>query len=324
MNTTEQLKLGEQVTILYEELNKVIIGRRKEIQLLLTALLAKGHVLLEDFPGMGKTTLVKAFAKVLDCSFARIQCTPDLLPSDVIGISVFNQKQGEFTFRKGPVFTEILLVDEINRALPRTQSSLLESMEERQVSVEGQTYLLPRPFMVLATQNPIEMEGTFVLPEAQLDRFLLKLTLDYPSLSEEEEMLARVGDTINYDKLAQVLNPAEIVKLQTESESVFVHKGIRQYIVALADATRQHPYISVGVSPRASKAMYQAVKAWALLAGRDYVLPDDVSELIYYVWSHRLVLNAEARITDMDSRAILEQIVQQVKLPEEAVYHERA
>jgi MoxR-like ATPase len=324
--TQQELPLQNQLDFLHNELSKLIVGRQKEIKLLLTALLSKGHVLLEDLPGMGKTTLVKAFAKVLDCSFSRIQCTPDLLPSDVIGTSVFHPKTSEFTFRKGPVFTQVLLVDEINRALPRTQSSLLESMEERQVSAEGQTFELPRPFMVLATQNPIEMEGTFLLPEAQLDRFLFKLKMDYPSVEEEEEMLAKVGDSLPYDKLSPVLHPAAIVRLQQECETVYVHSAIREYIVALAGATRQHPYVSVGVSPRASKAVYQAVKAWALLDGRDYVLPDDVKDLLFYVWNHRLILNAEARINGMGRGAVLEEVLMKVKLPEEAVgrVHERS
>lgn len=264
------MSLNQQVLVsvdtfeaVYTEIGKIVIGRKAEIKLLLMALLSEGHVLLEDLPGMGKTTLVKAFAKILNCSYRRIQCTPDLLPSDVLGTSVFNPKTTEFTFRQGPIFTQILLVDEINRALPRTQSSFLESMEERQVSVEGSSYPLSQPFMVLATQNPLETEGTFPLPEAQLDRFLIRLRLGYPTKGEEQEMLAQVGDELPYDRLASLLHPEQIVDLQTQAKQVFVHSALQEYIVNLAHATRNHPLIHTGVSPRASKALYRAVKSWA-------------------------------------------------------------
>lgn len=304
---------------LYQELSKVVIGRHKEIKLLLAALLSKGHILLEDLPGMGKTTLVKAFSLALNCSFKRIQCTPDLLPSDVIGMSIFNPKTAEFSFRPGPIFTNILLVDEVNRALPRTQSSLLEGMEERQVSFEGKASLLENPFMVLATQNPIEMEGTFPLPEAQLDRFLMKIGLGYPSREEEEWMLEKVGDELPFDQILPLLTPALIVDMQKEAENVFVHPAIRQYIVALANETRNHPMLSIGVSPRASKALYKTVKAWALLDGRDFVLPDDVKELLVYLWSHRVVVNSEGSISGMESATVLQEITHQVPIPQESV-----
>jgi MoxR-like ATPase len=316
-----QLKESTTATLdhLYNELSKAVVGRRREIKLLFAALLSRGHVLLEDMPGMGKTTLVKAFSKVLDCQFTRVQCTPDLLPSDVIGVSIFNPKTSEFTFRKGPVFTQLLLVDEINRALPRTQSSLLESMEERQVSVEGTTYPLPEPFMVLATQNPVEMEGTFPLPEAQLDRFLIRLQLGYPTPAEEEEILERVGGELPYDQLAALLNPSRLADYQKQSDQVFVHASVRQYIVALANETRSHPLIAVGASPRASKALFQIAKTWAFLEGREYVLPDDVKALVRAVWGHRLMLKPEARMTDWTPEAVLDELVNKVKLPEEAV-----
>jgi len=304
---------------LYEELSKVVIGRQKEIKLLFTSLVSKGHVLLEDLPGMGKTTLVKAFSKVLDCSFARIQCTPDLLPSDVIGMSIFSPKTSDFSFRKGPIFTNILLVDEINRALPRTQSSLLEGMEEGQVSVEGQASVLERPFMVLATQNPIEMEGTFPLPEAQMDRFLMKIRMGYPTVEEEELMLKKVGDELPYDQLKSLFSPSAIVYLQSKAEQVFVHDSISSYIVALATETRRHPMLTVGVSPRATKALYKAVKSWALINQRDYVLPDDIKELVAPVWNHRVVLTPEASLSEIQSEEILADILTKVPIPEEVL-----
>lgn len=321
------MSLNQQVLVsvdtfeaVYTEIGKIVIGRKAEIKLLLMALLSEGHVLLEDLPGMGKTTLVKAFAKILNCSYRRIQCTPDLLPSDVLGTSVFNPKTTEFTFRQGPIFTQILLVDEINRALPRTQSSFLESMEERQVSVEGTSYPLSQPFMVLATQNPLETEGTFPLPEAQLDRFLIRLRLGYPTKGEEQEMLAQVGDELPYDRLASLLHPEQIVDLQTQAKQVFVHSALQEYIVNLAHATRSHPLIHTGVSPRASKALYRAVKSWALLHGRTFVLPDDIKALIVPVWNHRLILHSEAKFTGWSAETILrEEILQQVALPKEKV-----
>jgi MoxR-like ATPase len=306
---------------LWDELAKSVIGRKTELKLLLTALLTEGHVLLEDLPGTGKTTMVKAFAKGLDCLFARIQCTPDLLPSDILGASIFNPKDNDFHLRKGPVFTNVLLVDEINRALPRTQSSLLECMEEKQVSIEGETHQLPSPFIVLATQNPIEMEGTFKLPEAQLDRFLIKLSLGYPSIAEEEQMLELVGDDIPFSKINAVFNPGQIKDMQNQCRAIAIHPSIIKYITALAHKTRNHPYISVGVSPRGSKALYKAVKTWAYLNGRTYVLPDDVKEMAPHVWNHRLLLKTEARINNSGAETILQEILENTNLPEEAVVH---
>ncbi|PWA07921.1 magnesium chelatase [Pueribacillus theae] len=304
---------------LFHEVSKVVIGRKKELKLLFTALLAEGHVLLEDLPGTGKTTMVKAFAKVLDCRFSRIQCTPDLLPSDVVGGSIFNPKTNEFYLRKGPIFTNVLLVDEINRALPRTQSSLLECMEEGQVSIEGETHHLPKPFIVLATQNPIDMEGTFPLPEAQLDRFLMRLKLGYPSLEEEEQMLELVGDFLPYEQVQHIFDPEKINVLQQQIKEVVVHPSIREYIIALASATRSHPLVSVGVSPRASKALYKTVKTWAFLNHRNFVSPDDVKEMVIPVWNHRLFLNTEARMQEAVPEKILNQILQDVHVPEERV-----
>jgi len=308
-----------QLEKLWEEIEKVVIGRKKELKLILTALLSQGHVLLEDLPGTGKTTMVKAFARALDCSFSRVQCTPDLLPSDILGSSVYNPKTGEFYFRKGPVFTNILLVDEINRALPRNQSSLLECMEERQVSIDGETNALGNPFFVLATQNPIEMEGTFPLPEAQLDRFLMRLKLGYPTQQEEEQMLRQVGDEIPFEEINSRLNPEEIHKLQKQCTKVYTHPAILEYITALADATRSHPMISLGVSPRASKALYKTVKAWALLNGRNYVIPDDVKEMVKPVWNHRLILKIDGSMNNVQPEDILEEILGKVSVPEEKV-----
>lgn len=296
-----------------------MIGRREEIKLLFAALLTPGHVLLEDLPGTGKTTMIKAFAKVLDCRFTRIQCTPDLLPSDVTGVSVLNPKTNEFSLRKGPVFTHLLLVDEINRALPRTQSCLLECMEEEQVSIDGETHPLPSPFMVLATQNPVEMEGTFPLPEAQLDRFLMKIKPGYPSPEEERLMLEKVGDAIPFGELGTLLDPGQIKALREQCRTVRAHASITEYITALAQATRRHPEVAVGASPRASKALYKAVKAWACLSGRDYVIPDDVKAMLLPVWSHRLILRPEARIRGLQAEAVLQEIAGQVSLPEERI-----
>lgn len=317
----DSLVMGQQVEELWNEMGKVIIGRKKEFKLLLTALLTEGHVLFEDLPGTGKTTMVKAFAKGLDCLFSRIQCTPDLLPSDVLGGSIFNPKTNDFHLRKGAVFTNVLLVDEINRALPRTQSSLLECMEERQVTIEGETYPLSSPFIVLATQNPVDSEGTFPLPEAQMDRFLMKLKLGYPSLEEEEQMLGQVGDEVPFEEVQSQFTPEQIQEMQKDCRSVHIDPSILTYITKLAHATRKHPLVSIGVSPRASKALYKTVKTWAFLDGRDFVIPDDVKEVLVAVWGHRLILKTEARMSDMHPEGILEEIMNTVHLPKEQLIH---
>ncbi|WP_096199551.1 AAA family ATPase [Bacillus sp. FJAT-45350] len=308
-----------EVEALFDEVSKIVIGRKKELRLIFTALLTEGHVLLEDLPGTGKTTMVKAFSKGLDCLFSRIQCTPDLLPSDVLGGSIYNPKTNEFTFRKGPVFTNVLLVDEINRTLPRTQSSLLECMEERQVSIEGKTHPLSSPFIVLATQNPVEMEGTFPLPEAQLDRFLMKLNLGYLSPKDEERMLEQVGDRLSYETIESKFNPKQIEELQEKIKNVQVHAQIREYITLLANETRNHQLVSIGVSPRASKALYRTVKTWAVLNDRQYVVPDDVKEMLYPVWNHRMILKTEAHINDTTPEEILVEVAERVPVPEERV-----
>ena len=312
-------EIDHQMAQFWNEMEHVMIGRKTEMKLMFTALLSEGHVLLEDLPGTGKTTMAKAFSKGLNCCFSRVQCTPDLLPSDVLGASVFNAKTSEFVLNKGPLFTNILLVDEINRALPRTQSSFLESMEERQASIEGTTYPLDRPFMVLATQNPIEMEGTFPLPEAQMDRFLMCISLGYPTQQEEQEMLNKVGDRLPYEKIRAVFSPDQIVTLQQHCRQVHANDEIREYITRLAAATRKHPDIQVGVSPRGSKALYKVVKAWALLNGRSYVIPDDVKKMAGPVWNHRLTMGTEARMNQLETRLILRQIIETIDLVEEKV-----
>lgn len=317
--TSVTSETNEQLDKLMNEVSKVVVGRKKEIKQLFTALLTQGHVLLEDLPGTGKTTMVKAFSKALDCQFSRIQCTPDLLPSDVLGSFVFNPKTNDFYLRKGPVFTNVLLVDELNRALPRTQSSLLECMEERQVSIEGETHRLTDPFIVLATQNPIDTEGTFALPEAQLDRFLMRLSLGYPSADEEEQMLERVGDHLPFAEINNVFHPEPLKEMQEKIKGVHVHPSIRTYIIALASETRSHPLVSTGVSPRASKALFQTAKTWAFLNGRDFVTPDDVKEMIEPVWNHRFILKTEANLNDIQPGNVLTEILQKVPIPEEQV-----
>lgn len=312
-----QLQSVNALEKLINEMEKVVIGRNKTFKKLFAALITGGHVLFEDLPGIGKTTMVKAFARGLQCDFSRIQCTPDLLPSDILGASIFNPKTNEFELRKGPVFTNVLLVDEINRALPRTQSSLLECMEEGQVTIEGETFALSKPFIVLATQNPVDSEGTFPLPEAQMDRFLMKIKLGYPSLEEEEKMLLQVGDTIPYEEITGVFTPEELRILQSESEKVQINKSIVNYIARLAKETRAHRFVTVGVSPRASKALYKAVKAWAFIHHRSYVTPDDVKDMLIAVWGHRLLLTTEARMKEMNTERILEEIMSSVDVPKE-------
>ena len=311
--------IDEQCAALCQEVSKAVIGRQPELKLLLTALLTQGHVLLEDLPGMGKTTMVKAFSKGIDCLFNRIQCTPDLLPSDILGVSILNPATNELHFRKGPVFTNILLVDEINRSLPRTQSSLLECMEERQVSIDGTTYPLANPFMVLATQNPVETEGTFPLPEAQLDRFLMKLKLGYPAPEEEARMLQQVGDDIPYETIQSIFHPEQIQHIQYHCQTVHIHPSILEYITALANETRHHPLVSFGVSPRASKALYKTVKTWALLHGRNFVIPDDVKEMVKPVWNHRLILKSQAHMNETSPEEILQETIDKVDIPPEQV-----
>lgn len=294
---------------------KVIIGKEHVAELALVAILARGHMLLEDIPGVGKTMLVRALARSLGCTFKRIQFTPDLLPSDVTGVSIYNPKTLDFEFRPGPIFGHIVLADEINRTSPKTQSALLEAMEEGNVTVDGITRPLPRPFVVMATQNPIEYEGTFPLPEAQLDRFLLKLNMGYPKENEEVEMLSRVQEGHPLEALKEVLSIEELISLQEEAAQVYVDGAIKQYIVHITRATRNHELVYLGASPRGSIALLQAAQALAFLRGRDYVLPDDVKYLAPYTLSHRLILTSEARLDGKGAEGVVKEILDRLPVP---------
>ena len=298
-------------------INKVIVGKRENIELVLAALLCEGHLLIEDVPGIGKTMLAKTVARSLGCSFKRIQSTPDLLPSDVIGIHYFNQKTSEFEFRPGPIIANILLVDEINRATPRTQSCLLEAMQERQVTVDLETVPLPRPFLVIATQNPVELEGTFPLPEAQLDRFLLRIGLGYPSENEEGTILSRFEKENPLDILTSVLEAAELLELQKLCRKVYVDESVRMYIIAITRATRGHEGIKLGASPRASLGLHLAAQALAAIRGRSYVIPDDVKYLVVPALAHRLISKTEARLKGRSTEAIVNDIVSTIPVPVE-------
>jgi len=277
-------------------IERIVVGKREVIELALVALLAEGHILVEDVPGIGKTTLAKAIARSLGCTFQRIQFTPDLLPSDVTGISYFNQKRQEFEFRPGPVMAQIVLADEINRATPRTQSALLEAMQERQVTVDGETRPLPRPFLVLATQNPIELEGTFPLPEAQIDRFLMRLKLGYPSEEDENLILLRFEREDPLASLEPVISAADLVAAQAARSQVRVEESVRRYIVQVTRATRDRDVVQLGVSPRGTLALYKSAQALAAIRGRDFVTPDDVKELAFPVLTHRIIVSPQTRL----------------------------
>ena len=294
---------------------KVIVGKSAAVELGVVALMCQGHALIEDVPGVGKTMLARSIARSTGCEFKRIQFTPDLLPSDITGVSIYNQKSGEFEFRQGPIISQIVLADEVNRATPKTQSAMLEAMEERQVTVEGVTHVVPRPFMVMATQNPVEYEGTFPLPEAQLDRFLLMITLGYPT--SDEEMLIIDDQRVSHpiDSLQPVAEGDEVTRLQETVRQVYVDDLIKQYVVALVGATRSHPDISLGSSPRGSLALFRGAQAIALLRERDFVLPDDVKELVVPVLSHRIIVSAAARMRGVEAREVINGIVDQVAVP---------
>ena len=294
---------------------RVIVGNRHVVDLALVALLCEGHILLEDVPGTGKTTLAKALARSLDCSFRRIQFTPDLMPSDITGITYYNQKLGEFVFREGPLLAQVVLADEINRATPRTQAALLEAMEERQVTVEGTTVRMPSPFLVIATQNPVELEGTFPLPEAQLDRFLLRLRLGYPSAEDEDRMLQRFEAASPLETLAPDIDAPTLVTLARRLQRLYVAPPVRRYIVRLVQATRAEPAFELGASPRAALALFRAARARAALDGRDYVLPDDVKQLVGPVLAHRLILSTQARLRGRDVEQLLAEVVERIPVP---------
>jgi MoxR-like ATPase len=300
---------------LIANVGRVIVGGREAITLVAVALLADGHVLLEDVPGVGKTLMAKAMARSLGCSFSRVQFTPDLLPSDVTGLNVFNQKLSEFTFRPGPLMANIVLADEINRATPRTQSCLLEAMEERQISVDGETRPLERPFLVIATQNPVEQEGTFPLPEAQLDRFLLCIGHGYPSAEDEEAILLRFERANPLDDLPVALEGGELVRLQALCRRVHVAPAVRAYLVALVRATREHPGIALGASPRATQRLYRAAQAMAAVQGRHFVSPDDVKRLAAPVLAHRLSLRGDARLRGQSRTELLQEILDRLPVP---------
>jgi MoxR-like ATPase len=296
-------------------ISRVIVGKDQAIELLLVGLLAEGHVLLEDVPGVAKTLLAKSLARSIGGSFNRVQFTPDLLPADVTGFNVYDQKTGSFSFQPGPVITNILLADEINRTIPRTQSSLLECMEEHQVTVDGQTHPLPEPFLVMATQNPIELEGTFPLPEAQLDRFLLKTRVGYPDPNEEVRILERYQETDPYQSLGAVAAPEDISKLQKNRRSIRVSQPIREYITEIVHRTRDDKAIRFGASPRASLGLMRAGQALAALRGRDFVLPDDIKYLAHPVLTHRLILTEEERLKDQSTDRFIAKLINQVPVP---------
>ncbi|MGQ9676078.1 MAG: AAA family ATPase [Chloroflexota bacterium] len=296
---------------------RVIVGKGEVIDLLLVALLCEGHVLLEDVPGIGKTMLAKSVARTLDCTFRRIQFTPDILPSDVTGLHFFNQKRQEFEFRPGPIFAQVILADEINRATPRTQSALLEAMEERQVSMEGETRKLPQPFLVIATQNPIELEGTFPLPEAQLDRFLFKLSLGYPSTSEEKTILRRFRRENPLEELEPVVSVEELINAQGLCREVYVSEAVEDYIVSIIRASRQHSSVELGASPRATLALFRTAQALAAINGRGFVIPDDVKRLAPAVLTHRLITSTQTRLRGQAASEIIAELLGSLPVPVE-------
>ena len=300
-----------------ENVEKVIVGNGDVVELVIVALLCEGHVLIEDIPGVGKTVLAKSIARSLGCSFRRIQCTPDLLPSDITGTYIFNQKTADFEFRPGPIMAQIVLTDEINRTTPRTQSALLEAMQERQVTAEGETKLLPRPFMVLATQNPIEQEGTFPLPEAQLDRFLIKIKIGYPSKEDDKLILSRFRQDDPLEELKPVVSAAELVQMQAACRDVHVSADVEDYIIRLVHATREHPAVELGASPRAMLALYHTSQVLASLRGRAFVIPDDVKYLTTVTLSHRIIPKAESSLRGNSAEQALKEIIESVPVPVE-------
>jgi MoxR-like ATPase len=313
--TVRQIK--DTVARVKENVERVIVGKGEVVELAIVALLCEGHILFEDVPGLGKTVLAKSLARSVGCTFRRIQCTPDLLPSDITGTYIFNQKTSDFEFRPGPVISQIVLADEINRATPRTQSALLEAMQERQVTAEGDTMRLPRPFMVMATQNPIELEGTFPLPEAQLDRFLMKIEIGYPSAEDDRLIISRFKQTDPLEELSPVITSDELLKLQTTCREVHIASDVEDYIVRIIHATRKHETVQLGASPRALLALYNACQALAAVRGRTFVTPDDVKYMVAPVLVHRIIPKSESRLRGYRAEQTIKQIVDSVFVPVE-------
>ncbi|MEE9249365.1 MAG: MoxR family ATPase [Dehalococcoidia bacterium] len=309
---TEPREIAQRVL---DNIEKVIIGKKQAVRLALISLMCKGHVLIDDVPGVGKTMLAKSLAKSVGCSFKRIQFTPDLLPSDITGVSIYNQNTGEFEFRPGPIVAQVVLADEINRATPKTQSALLESMEETQITVDGVSYSLPQPFLVMATENPVEYEGTFPLPEAQLDRFLMQISLGYPSATQEIEIIEKQQFSHPIDDLSPVSNPEEIITLQNEVRKVFVDGLLKRYIVAIVHSTRNDPNTYLGASPRGSLGLYRTSQARAFLEGRDFVLPDDIKALAGPVLAHRIIINPAARSKEVTGATAVSKVLESVPVP---------
>lgn len=309
------VQCNEKIMLLVDNIEKIIVGKRSQIELVVAAMLAEGHVLIEDVPGVGKTQLVSALASSCKGEFGRIQMTPDIMPTDIIGFTMIDTVTHENKFKKGATFCNFLLADEINRSSPKSQSALLEVMEEKQVSLDGATYSLPKPFMVLATQNPIETFGTYHLPEAQMDRFLIKLSLGYPSKQEELDILVRNEQNVQPKDLEQVITCEEIIGFSEQTKEVFCSKSIQEYIINIVEATRNADFIKLGVSPRGSIAMYKMAKALAFVRGRDYVVPDDIKELAPYVFSHRIMLSPKGKSVVKSNEEAIEKIVMNVEVP---------
>lgn len=308
-------RVSQAVTRISASICNVLVGKEAVVELTLAAVLSGGHILVEDVPGIGKTTLARALAGSLDCAFQRIQFTPDLMPSDITGLHFYNQKTGDFEFRPGPIISQVVLADEINRATPRTQAALLEAMGERQLTIDEVTIPLPAPFLVVATQNPIELEGTFPLPEAQLDRFLIRIQLGYPDESQEEQMLLRFENADPLGDMAPVANSSDILEFQKMVQRVYVDPVLRNYTVRIAQATRQHPEIELGASPRATLGLHRCSQALSVMRGREYVTPDEIKELAPYALGHRLILKSQARLRERTPDGIIQEILEQVTVP---------
>ncbi len=308
-------KSTQEIQLIIDNISKVIIGKPKPVELGVVGLLSGGHILIEDVPGVGKTILARSIAATTGCDFSRIQFTPDLLPTDVSGVSIYNQQKGNFEFKEGPIISQIVLADEINRATPKTQSAMLEAMEEGQVTVEGVTRSLPTPFMVMATQNPIEYEGTFPLPEAQLDRFLIKISIGYPDSSQEIEIMDSQSTKHPIDELRPVSSPEKASELQSITKEIYVHDLVKEYIVSIVEETRKHSGLSLGASPRGSLSLYRASQALSLIRGRAYITPDDVQELALSVLGHRIILSASARMSGQTPESIVNSILESTTVP---------